>query len=357
LNPTELTDLLTLLASRGVSRSIARRVVRDTWRAGGSTRDAIDRLRRDRELTPPSKRTLRDEVELIGRLAVRVVDARDDAFPPLLREIPDAPIALFVSGCASALVSPLAVAIVGSRRATASGQAFTTALARDLAQAKVVIVSGLANGIDGASHRGALEAAGATVAVMGGGHANLYPPRHRHLAARIADAGALVSEYPPSTPTYPQQFPERNRIISGLCAAVVVVEATTKSGSLITARMALEQGREVMAVPGAIEGGAHSGCHRLLRQGALLVEGAADVLEGLGLSMEAPAPIRAPSSQRLAHVLEAMTAPTTTVHDIVESLGVSVDEVLRALVELELEGFVTPHRDGYIRRPLTTRNT
>jgi DNA processing protein len=357
LIPTELNDLLLVLSIRGLSRATIRRTVRETWRAGGSTREAIVRLQRDRDLLLPSKRTVRDELASIERLALRLVDERDAAFPPLLREIPDAPVALFVQGRSETLLAPMAVAIVGSRRGTAAGQAFATALARDLAQAKVTVVSGLAKGIDGASHRGALDGAGVTIAVMGGGHDEVYPPTHRNLAARIVDTGALISEYPPSTPTYAAQFPERNRIISGLCAAVVVVEATDKSGSLITARMALEQGREVMAVPGAIEGGAHRGCHRLIRQGALLVEGVADVLEGLGLSAPLHAPSRAPPSGRLARVLDAMTASTTTAHDIVESLGMSVEDALTALVELELEGFVTLHRGGYIRRPLTTRDT
>ena len=354
MDSAELVNLVRLLSSRGAARSLVRSVARETWQRGGSSGDAIERLRRDHDATFPSQRAVRGELDAIDRLAIGVLDVRDDAFPALLREIPDAPIALFVRGQATALTVPLSVAVIGSRRATASGKAFGSALAQDLARAKIAVVSGLARGIDGAAHRGALDGGGVTVAVMGGGHARVYPPSHRGLANRIVEAGALVCEYPPSTAPLPANFPERNRIISGLCAAVVIVEATRRSGTSITARMALEQGRDVMAVPGSIGGGLHSGCHRLIRQGALLVEGIADVLEGLGLAPPAAA-AAVPLDPRHARILDAIRSSGTTLHDIVESLGISVDEALSALVELEIEGFVTPHRGGYIRRPLTTQ--
>jgi len=354
LDSSELIHLIRLLSSRGVARSSVRRVVRETWRSGGSAVDAIDRLHRDAAAAFPSQRAARGELAAIDRLGLFVIEARDDAFPPLLREIPDAPLALFVRGDPAALAAALSVAVIGSRRASASGSAFASALAQDLARAGIVVVSGLARGIDGAAHRGALEGGGVTVAAMGGGHARVYPPSHRGLASCIVESGALVCEYPPSTAPLPANFPERNRIISGLSAAVVIVEATRHSGTSITARMALEQGRDVMAVPGSVGDGLHSGCHRLIRQGALLVEGVADVLEGLGLTPPA-ASAAVPSDRLHARILEAMGWSATTLHDIVESLGIPVEETLSALVELELEGFVTSHGGGYIRRPLTTR--
>ncbi len=172
----------------------------------------------------------------------------------------------------------------------------------------------------------------------------------------VATAGALISEYPPSTTPLKANFPERNRIISGLAAAVIVVEATVRSGSLITARMALEQGRDVLAVPGSVHGGGHGGCHRLIRQGAALVESALDVLEAFGLEAPAAAEMTWPSNPALARVLAAVPLDVTTLHDIVESLGMPVEDVLGALVELELEGFVETNRDGYIRRPRTNRD-
>ena len=354
MEPSELPHFIRLLSSRGVTRSLVRSVAREAWQRGGSAADSIDRLRRDHGATFPSRRAVRGELDAIARLAMAVIDVRDDRFPALLREIPDAPLALFVRGAESALTAPLSVAVIGSRRASAAGLAFASALAQDLARAKIAVVSGLARGVDGAAHRGALDGGGATIAVMGGGHAKVYPPSHRGLAARIAEQGALVCEYPPSTAPLPANFPERNRIISGLSAAVVIVEATRHSGTSITARMALEQGRDVMAVPGAIGDGLHSGCHRLIRQGALLVEGITDVLEGLGLAPPA-GDVDAPPDPLHARILDAMGSSASTVHDIVNSLGIPVDEALTALVELEIEGFVTPHRGGYIRRPRTTR--
>ncbi len=161
---------------------------------------------------------------------------------------------------------------------------------------------------------------------MGGGHSHVYPRSHRNLATQIADAsGAIVTEYPPLSVALPANFPERNRIISGLSAGVVVVEATVRSGTLITARMALEQGREVMAVPGSVHDGNHGGCHRLLKHGAALVEGAADVLEVFGLELDfAPRRPKPPSDARLAKVLDAVSEFETPLHDIVESLGMPV---------------------------------
>jgi DNA processing protein len=205
----------------------------------------------------------------------------DDRYPPLLRTIADPPPVLWVRGVAAVLSRP-AVAIVGSRAATPYALEVAARLAGELADRGMIVVSGLARGADGAAHRGCLAAGGATVAVLGSGPDVIYPPEHRELAVSVCREGALVSELGPGAPPLPEHFPLRNRLISGISLAVVVVEANEKSGSLITARCALDQGRDVMAVPGSILGGRNRGSHALLKDGAKVVETADDILEELG---------------------------------------------------------------------------
>lgn len=254
-----------------------------------------------------------------------------------------------MSGPTDALSAP-GVAIVGSRRATRAGRDFAHGLARDLASGGLAVVSGLAYGIDAAAHRGALAASGLTIAVLGSGLARVYPRAHEGLARDIlAAGGAIVTEYPPDTGPRKHRFPERNRLISGLTLGVVVVEATTRSGSLITARMAAEQGREVMAVPGPVTSPLAGGCHRLLKSGAALIEDADDVrfaigVEGESVSRSPPAP-----PEELKALLEFVGAETTTLDHIVGATGLSPEAASEALVQLELLGFVAAHRGGYIR--------
>ena len=273
--------------------------------------------------------------------------------PPALRAIPDPPSRLFCRGDAAVLDAP-AVAVVGSRRCTRQGRELAFALGRDLAAQGLCVVSGLAYGIDAAAHRGAVAApAGRTVAVLGGGLARLYPQAHSPLAAQIVAAGgALVSEHAPEVPPRKHHFPARNRIISGLCIGVVLVEASVRSGSLVTARMALEQGREVMAVPSAVSSPLSAGCHRLIREGAALVERAEHVMEALGLPWQDPAP---PSEARQAAeedpVLAQVQATVTSLDAIVAALGMPVEQVLERLLELEVEGGIVAHGGGYMRRP------
>jgi DNA processing protein len=231
------------------------------------------------------------------------------------------------------------LAIVGSRAATAVGCEVAANMARELAAAGAVVVSGLARGVDSAAHRGALQA-GRTVAVLGSGPDRVYPPELGALAIEIAETGAVVSEYPPGTPPLPFHFPQRNRLISGLSRAVVVIEAAEGSGSLITASCAVEQGRDVMVVPGNVLSGRNRGGHALLRDGARLVEGAADVLAELGL---APAGARAP----LAHatgvdsLLAAMDpGEPYDLDQLTARLGLPGPTVLARLLELEIRGDV-----------------
>lgn len=246
------------------------------------------------------------------------------AFPPLLAQIPNPPELIWIRGDHAALTRP-AVALVGSRAATRDGLLLAAEIASDLARAGFVVVSGLARGIDSAAHAAALDAGGATIAVMGTGADQVYPAEHRGLAERIAASGALVSEFPPGTPPRAFHFPLRNRIISGLSRAVVVVEAPEKSGALITAREALDQGREVMAVPGRVGGGRNRGAHGLIRDGAKLVESAVDILQELQWPAATPA-------RRPAERVEF------SVDDIARQLNVSPGDALARLLEWELTG-------------------
>lgn len=271
------------------------------------------------------------------------------ALPLPLREIPDPPTRLYCVGHAGALDTP-AVAVVGSRRCTRQGRDIAFALARDLGAQGMTIVSGLAYGIDAAAHRGALAGAGApTVAVLGSGLDRIYPQSHERLAAEIVEnGGALVSEYEPGTGPRKHHFPARNRIVSGLCLGVVIVEASDRSGSLITARLALEQGRDVMAVPSLVSSPLASGCHRLIRQGAALVESAEHVLEALGLELKPVAPVAMEAAEDDI-VLKQVEATVTPLDAIVAATGLGIEHVLERLAELEIDGLVATHGGGYIR--------
>ena len=279
-----------------------------------------------------------------------VVTQLDDAYPEPLRHIPDPPLALYYLGDLSALDGP-SVAIVGSRRGSRLGLRIAETLGRDLAAAGARVISGLARGVDGAAHKGALAGGkeGSAWAVLGSGLGRVYPKEHGKLVQRIIDlGGAVLSEYMPDVRPYRGNFPERNRIISGLAQAVVVVEASKRSGSLITARMAAEQGREVFAVPGAVGSPVSAGCHWLIRQGAGLVEGAQDVLADLGYEMEKPdAPT--PPPEELAPVYNAVTALPIPADEISLVAGLPAQAVAGHLVQLELLGFVQQTPDGYIR--------
>jgi DNA processing protein len=261
-------------------------------------------------------------------------------YPALLEQIADPPPVLWTLGRLDP--GPCAVAIVGSRAATEHGLEAARRLAQGLARAGLTVVSGLARGVDGAAHDGALQGRGVTVGVLGSGADVIYPAEHAALAERIALAGALVTEFPPGTPPHGWHFPRRNRIISGLCHGVVVVEAADRSGSLITARLALEQGRDVMAVPGSVLSGRNRGAHALLRDGARVVETADDVIETLGLTGrprregEDDTNLKAPDP-----ILRQMEAGEACDLDgLAERTGVEPVRLLARLAHLELAGWV-----------------
>jgi DNA processing protein len=235
------------------------------------------------------------EIELCRRERVAILTPDGAGYPRMLREIHDPPPVLFARGSITSKDS-LAIAIVGSRHGTQYGLQQAERLAGSLARAGFTIISGLARGIDAAAHRGALAAGGRTIAVLGSGVLSIYPPEHVELAEEVTAAGAVISESPPRAQPMTGAFPQRNRLISGLSLGVIVVEASNQSGALITARLAMEQGREVFAVPGRVDNRMAHGCHRLIRDGAKLVETAEDVLEELGPLVEATSRPKAPRS-------------------------------------------------------------
>ena len=290
---------------------------------------------------------------------IRVVDWCHPDYPESLRHIHGPPPVLYLRGNPQVLRSPC-LALVGSRHASRDGLNHAKGFARALAEQGIAVVSGLALGIDGAAHRGALEAGGLTVGVLANGVDTPYPRQHGTLATEILQDGALVSELPPGTPARPHLFPQRNRIISGLCQGVLVVEAGVRSGSLITARLAMEQGREVFAIPGSIHNPGVRGCHRLIRAGAVLVETVEDMVTELadwgsgpaGAVSEAAPP--GPNPQTLdptaRQLLDVLTYESRSSDQLCEDAGLSAPELLQTLLTLEMEGFAEATPGGYRKR-------
>ncbi|RIX48347.1 MAG: DNA-protecting protein DprA [Rhodocyclales bacterium GT-UBC] len=261
----------------------------------------------------------------------------DSAYPTALLEIPDPPNILYVRGNPD-LLQARSLAIVGSRNATPSGIQTAESFSKTLATHGLCIVSGLALGIDAAAHRGALASGGKTLAIIGTGADRLYPARNKELALLIAEHGAIISEFPLGTPAIAANFPRRNRIISGLSRGVLVVEAAPESGSLITARLAGEQGREVFAIPGSIHSPVARGCHQLIKQGAKLVETAQDVLEELGCQDEVSQPEHRNRDCVQSPLLAALGHDPCSLDELVERTGQSAEQLLGELLTLELSG-------------------
>jgi len=276
------------------------------------------------------------------------------AYPRVLRQIPDPPPVLFVDGDVTTLAATQ-LAVVGSRRASPSGVETAHRFSAELATCGLTITSGLALGVDAASHRGALAGGGRTLAVAASGLDRVYPRSHAGLARQVAENGALVSEFSPGVPPLARHFPRRNRLISGLSIGVVVVEAARRSGSLITARLAGEQGREVFAVPGPIQSPLAWGCHYLIRQGAKLVEQVSDILEELPAQAWREPGKRAPDGaagppdalgKLHTRVLEGLAYRATSVDSLVERSGLTANTVCSILLALELRGLVAPVPGG-----------
>jgi DNA processing protein len=366
LSDSEKIDWLQLCRSGGVGpRTFFKLLERF-----GTTRRAYEELPRlMREAGGDRwRRCRRDEaeaeLEALHALGAKLIVRVEPEYPARLAEIADPPPLLAVLGEVALLAAP-AVAIIGARNASAHGRMLAKSLAKELAEAGLVVVSGLARGIDTAAHEGALAAGGATVAVIASGIDVPYPPDNEALMAEIAASGAVVSERPPGAVPQARHFPRRNRIIAGLCLGVVVVEAAPQSGSLITARLAAEQGREVMAVPGSPLDPRHRGTNQLLRDGATLVESAADIRAALGGALDVAAtPIARPRRREappavprpkpvsaaqpaagdlLGRLQERLGVEPLLVDELIRQCQASTAEVQQALLELELEGRLERH--------------
>jgi DNA processing protein len=338
-----------------LDEAVALSLVADLPRPG-----LTDRLRGSdptlRELALPRLREAREARERAARDGVSVIAWNDPVFPAALHAIGDMPAVLWYRGTLDAFAAP-AVAVIGSRAASATALETAQRLGDELAASGVTVVSGLARGVDSAAHRGALRS-GRTIAVLGSGVDRVYPPEHRGLAREIAVSGLVVSEFAPGMPPLKFHFPLRNRLISGLSRAVVVIEASERSGSLITAACALEQGRDVMAVPGNVLSGRNRGGHALLRDGAKIVECADDILDELGL---APAPGGRSQTASTGSGSKTSPDPLLRVMDaghaydldgLAALCGVNGVRLLPRLFELELQGFVRRLAGGRFMRPI-----
>lgn len=329
----------------------------------GSAADALDGLADmagragKRNIRVPGTAEIEDELAQIDRLGAILITFGEPAYPVSLAQIDDAPPALCVRGNPEILQLP-GVGIVGARNASANGRRIAETIAGDLAAGEVSIVSGLARGIDTAAHNGALTAQGNTVAVMAGGVDVVYPPENESLYRRIIETGAAVSEMPPGLTPKSRHFPRRNRIVSGLSLGVVIVEAAQRSGSLITARMAGEQGRDVLAIPGSPLDPRSYGANRLIREGATLVRNAEDILEVVRPMLTPPrrtpdrgniAPIQTPmgrdsvDSKSRQAVIECLSPEPVAVDEIVRQCQLTAPVVRTILLELELAGRLERH--------------
>jgi DNA processing protein len=358
MTDSDLRDLICLAMVSGVGPHTSRALLERFGTAGKAIDASIAALRDVQGVGPKlaeriaSARREHDaqaELDLCRRSGVDVIPRGQPAYPAPLDEIPDPPGLLYVKGA----IEPrdaLAIAIVGTRRCTPYGMRVADRLAAALARVGMTVVSGLARGIDAAAHRGALKAGGRTIGVMANGLAQIYPPEHEELARQMAERGAVVSEMPMGQGPLSGLFPQRNRIISGLCLGVVVIEAPPRSGALSTAHHAMEQNREVFAVPGPVDSLSSQGCHRLIRDGARLVETVDDILEELGplvsevrtSSEETPVrhPVELTLSDQERSLLGHLTDHATAVDELIVRTGLAASQVLATLSVLEMRRLI-----------------
>ncbi|MGM9424872.1 DNA-processing protein DprA [Hydrogenophaga sp. MI9] len=349
---------LRLVLTPGVGNDTARRLLAAfglpsaIWSQSPSAWATVTnaKIARAMQSVPPSLDTAVDRLMAwLSHDGHHLVTLADSHYPASLLQTADPPPMLYVKGRLETLAHPRQLAIVGSRNPTPQGESNALQFARCLAEADVCVVSGLALGIDGAAHTGALDGGGTTIAVVGTGLDTVYPKRHEGLARRIAEHGAIVSEYPLGTPPLAAHFPQRNRIIAGLSQGTLVVEAAVRSGSLITARLAAEQGREVFAIPGSIHAPQARGCHALIRQGAKLVESAQDILEDLRLAEPASATHPVPDSGEDS-LLDAMGFDPVGLDALQARTGIDTPTLQARLLELELEGRIDRLPGGLLQR-------
>jgi DNA processing protein len=310
--------------------------------------EAIDAIKN------PDWKTVEDDLAWAGKPGQFIITLNDSDFPELLKQIIDPPPVLFVRGNLALLSKPQ-LAVVGSRNPSSLGRETAFQFAKALSEQGFIITSGLALGIDAASHEGALQGLGLTIAVFGTGPDRIYPATNKNLATRLIETGTIISELPPGTPAKANHFPRRNRIISGLCQGLLVVEAARESGSLITARLALEQNREVFAIPGSIHNPLARGCNALIREGAKLVETVGDILEELNLYYQEDANFRNVSLQSMLDLeqqtlLNLVMYDPTSIDYLVEKTGKSVEMNASMLLILELQGYIAATAGGCYTR-------
>lgn len=299
---------------------------------------------------------LEGDLETLESLQCRYIGFNDPGFPALLNEIPNPPLGLFVKGRGELLQHPQ-IAVVGSRNASPSGKRTAASFAAELAGMGLTITSGLALGIDSHAHQGCLSRNGHTVAVIGTGIDRIYPKSNRNLYHEVASTGVIVTEFPPGTPPLPHNFPLRNRIISGLSLGTLVVEAGIRSGSLITARLAAEQGREVFAIPGSIHVVTSRGCHFLIRQGAKLVESVTDIVEELqhfdslpsGIKNKTGLPEKTTGDKNPLYNL--IDYAPISMEQIIEQSGLTAEQVSSILIDMELQGLIVETNGSYQKLP------
>lgn len=365
MKESELRCWLALVRAPHVGASSARRLLESFGSAEAALaagarawkKQGLDARQCESLAQPDADGIARDLKWLAGQKR-ELVTCLDPRYPLRLRETSPPPLALFCQGDTALLALPQ-LAIVGARSATPQGLDNARAFAGELARRGLVITSGLALGVDGAAHEGALAADGLTIAVCATGLDRVYPARHKALAHRISEHGLLISEFPTGVEALSENFPRRNRIISGLALGVLVVEAARESGSLITAKYAMEQGREVFAIPGSVHNPMARGCHALIRQGAKLTETAEDILEEIGPQVGAAlraaaagsADAAAPSEMQ-QKVLDALGDRPQAVDALVERTGLKMEQLSVLLLELELQGLAAPAAGGtFMRRP------
>jgi DNA processing protein len=359
---TETTDAERIDRLRLIrTDNVGPRTFRSLLRHCGSARAALERLpefaRRggaSRSQRIPSEADARAELEAGARLGVGLIAPGENGYPPRLAELDDAPPLLGVRGIRDVLMRPM-IAIVGSRNASAAGLKFAQVLAHDLSDAGFVVASGLARGIDQAAHRASIE--GGTVAVLAGGHDKIYPPEHVDLLNALLTAGAAISEMPLGYVARAHDFPRRNRLVAGASLGVVVVEAALRSGSLITARLANEQGREVFAVPGSPLDPRAAGTNGLIKQGATLITEAADVIQAVEPIMGRPVELREDDAEPFApdpdaaereRIVDLLGPSPILLDDLIRLSGASPAVVRTVLLELELAGRLERHGGGLI---------
>ena len=335
-----MNNAIRLASWEKVGREDLRRLLRNH-----TPDESVEILKKEiRSGTPDAKEVERMAISAAAQSMKTVVYGNVD-YPDILINIPDPPVVLFYRGNLEGFLTMPAIAVIGSRRCTTYGRKVARTLARDFVRSGVAVVSGLARGIDGEAHRGVIEAGGVTMAVLGNGLDLCYPPEHDRLSEKILEKGVLLSEYPPGTEPARYRFPERNRLISGFSRGVVVVEAGKRSGTMITVNTALDQGRDVFAVPGEVTRALSMGTNMLLRDGAGVVITAADVLEPLGLAKE-PGSSREtfePETDTARVILEHLSIETLHFNQLLRLAGIGTAVLQSELLNLEMAGVVTQH--------------